>query len=303
MTWPRLGVLALVGVVLCGVLYAALCAYMALTLARPDRHPFTRTPASFGLPVNDVSFPSRVDGLTLRGWLLEPATPSRARPVVLVHGKGGDRQSGPGEGALGVGAALAADGYRVLAFDLRGSGESAGERFTLGAQEIRDVGGAIDFLTAQGLAPEGVYLVGFSMGAATAMLSAEGEDTVRAVVEDSGYADLGELLEVQVPRASGLPSFFTPGVVVAVRALLGVDLDEIRPIDGLPRLAAAGVPLLVIHGLDDTYVPPSHGVRLAAAYGPKAQTYFVPGAGHVEGRQVDPQAYDARLRDFLAAVP
>jgi fermentation-respiration switch protein FrsA (DUF1100 family) len=141
------------------------------------------------------------------------------------------------------------------------------------------------------------------MGGATAMLTAESDVSVKALVEDSGFADLGELLEVEVPRASGLPSFFTPGMVFAVRTLLGVDLNAIRPIDGLPRLAASGVPFMVIHGLDDVYVPPSHGRRLAAAYGPRAETLFVPGAIHIQSHLVAPELYDERLRSFLASVP
>src|SRR6185295_13819331 len=145
-------------------------------------------------------------------------------------------------------APLVRAGYTVLVFDLRGSGESGGERFTLGAQEVRDVEGALDFLRQRGLASDGVSLVGFSMGGATALLTALDEPAVRAVAEDSGYADLGDLLDVEVPKASHLPPLFTPGMALAVRALIGVDLYAIRPVDGMPRLAAEGVPVLFVHG-------------------------------------------------------
>ena len=87
---------------------------------------------------------------------------------------------------------------------------------------------------------------------------------MRAVVEDSGYADLGEVLDVQVPKASGLPRWFTPGVVFMAWPLMGVNAYAIRPVDAVPTLAARGVPLLVIHGAGDTLVPVNHGRRLAA---------------------------------------
>lgn len=284
------------------VAYAGTCAYMALTLTRPDRHAFTRFPEQFGLSYDTVEFPSRVDAIPLRGWLLHPpdGQPSRRRPVIMVHGMGADREAGPGDGQLGVAAPLVRAGYTLLTFDLRGSGESGGEYFTLGAQEVRDVGGAIDFLRGRGLADQGVNLVGFSMGGATALLMAEMDPSVRAVVEDSGYADLASLIDVQVPIASGLPPAFTPGMLLATRVLLGVDLYAIRPIDGVPALAAARVPLLVIHGVADTYVPPINGRQIAAAYGPQAETLFVPGAGHIESHMTVPAEYDARVLAFFA---
>ncbi len=297
----RLGwiALAVAGVTVLG--YAGICAYMALTLTRPERHPFVHLPEQFGLAYEAVDFHSRVDRIPLRGWLLTaPASaPRQPRPIIMVHGKGTDREAGPGDGILGVAAPLARAGYRVLAFDLRGSGESGGERFTLGALEVRDVGGAIDYVRQRELAADGVNLVGFSMGGSTALLTAADEPAVRAVAEDSGYADLGDLLDEQVPKVSGLPAFFTPGMALAVRALIGVDLYAIRPVDAMPGLAARGVPVLIIHGEADTYVPPVNARRLAASYGPSVETLFIPEAGHVEGHLQSPSVYDDRLRTFL----
>jgi pimeloyl-ACP methyl ester carboxylesterase len=273
---------------------------MALTLTRNERHAFARTPEQFGLAYDSVEFPSRVDATPLRGWLLRPASVLHRRPVIMIHGKGADREAGPGDGILGVSAPLVRDGYSVLTFDLRASGESGGERFTLGALEVRDVGGAIDFLRSRGLAMDGVNLVGFSMGGATALLVAESEPLVRAVVEDSGYADLNELLDDQVPKQSGLPAFFTPGMVLAANGLLGMNVYGIRPVDGVPTLAVDGVPLLVIHGDADTYVPPKNARRIAAAYGPGVETLYLPNAKHIESHSVAPATYNARLRAFLA---
>ena len=159
-------------VLLCGLVYIGICSYMAVSLTRVERHPFTRSPETCGLAYESVNFPSRIDAISLDGWLL-PASGNPARlPVIVVHGKGSDRQAEAGGHTLDIAAQLVRDGHPVLLFDLRGSGRSGGDRFTLGAQEVRDVGGAIDFLAARGLADNGVDALGFSMGASTALIVA-----------------------------------------------------------------------------------------------------------------------------------
>jgi pimeloyl-ACP methyl ester carboxylesterase len=292
----------LISAAVLALLYAVVCGYMALVLTRASRAPVARTPAVYGLAYENVQFQSRVDRLTLRGWLIAPPGGAPAtRPIVSVHGKGGNRENGPGGGSLEIASHLARAGHTVLTFDLRGSGESAGEHFTLGAQEVRDLASAIDYLETRGLAPDGVGVIGYSMGAATTMLQAANDPRIRTLVEDAGYADLGSILDVQVPRVSRLPRFFTPGTLLLARPLLGVNAYAIRPIDGLTALATRGVPLLVIHGEADTLIPASHGRRLAAAYGPGAQSLFVPGAEHVRSYVTDPTAYLAHLLPFFAA--
>jgi fermentation-respiration switch protein FrsA (DUF1100 family) len=161
--------------------------------------------------------------------------------------------------------------------------------------EVRDVGGAIDFLAGRGLAADGVNLLGYSMGGATSLLAAPDEPLVRAVAEDSAYAQLNDLLDTQVPKASGLPGIFTPGMVFMARPLLGMDLHAVRPVEALPRLAARGVPLLVIHGEADSTVPVRHGRLLAEAYGSNVETLFTPGAEHVRSYERQPNVYISRL--------
>jgi pimeloyl-ACP methyl ester carboxylesterase len=132
--------------------YAAVCAVVADGLTRPERRAPDRSPSDYGLAYEAVTFPSRVDALTLSGWLIAPlgsdaeadVAAGRRRPVVLVHGRGGDRQHELDGRFLEVAAALAGDGHPLLVFDLRGYGASAGTRYTMGEREVRDVAGAVD---------------------------------------------------------------------------------------------------------------------------------------------------------------
>src|SRR5262249_6535459 len=155
-------------------------------------------PEQYGLTYETVTFSSRVDAIPLDGWLLLPSSEiAERRPIVVVHGKGVDRTREAHEHLLEIAAGLVRHGHPVLLFDLRGCGRSGGDHYTLGANEVRDAGGAIDYLERRGMATDGVDLLGYSMGGATVLLDAPGEPLVRAVAEDSGYAELGDLVDEQ----------------------------------------------------------------------------------------------------------
>src|SRR5207248_2816801 len=217
-----LGAVATIGVL--ALSYAVICVYTAGILTKPDQRSLVDSPDRYGLTYESVSFLSRVDRLRLDGWLLEPPRDSvPRRAIIVVHGKASDRTREAHSHILAIAAQLVRHGYPTLLFDLRGSGLSEGERFTLGVEEVRDVGSAIDFLDQRGLAAGGVDLLGYSMGGATALLASSSEPLVLAVAEDSGYSDLRDLIETEVPKASGLPGFFTPGMIFAARAFVGAD--------------------------------------------------------------------------------
>jgi uncharacterized protein len=190
--------------------------------------------------------------------------------------------------------------FSVLLFDLRGSGASQGAFVTLGAREVRDVGGAIDFLVERGLAPRGVNLLGFSMGAATALLAAEQEPLVRAVAADSAYVDLASIVQFHLAYREPWLRAFQPGVFLMGRVLLGISPERIRPIEVVPALAERTLPLLAIYGGADTVVPFEHARRLVSAYGPEAHTYFLDDSEHMRAYEHEPDIYTGRLAEFFS---
>lgn len=280
--------------------YLAICGYTAVSLTEQERQPFFAVPEQYGLTYENVQFMNRADAIPLDGWLILPSeTVGVRRPVVVLHGKGVDRTREADNHILDIAAALVRDRHPLLLFDLRGSGRSGGDHYTLGAKEVWDMGGAIDFLARRGPAANGVDLLGYSMGGATALLDAPSESLVRAVVEDSAYADLGDLIDDQLPKASHLPGLFTPGTVLLAKPLVGIDLYSIRPVDHVAALARGSVPLLVIHGEAGTTIPVTHAQRIAAAYGSGVKTLLVPGAEHVRSYESQPQTYLDMVTRFL----
>src|SRR2546429_9875211 len=190
---------------------------------------------------------------------------------------------------------LARHGLAVLAFDMRGTGESAPAPLSMGALEQRDVLGAVDFLRSGPIPipelgrPSVIGGLGISMGAATLLMAAAREPAIQSVVSDSAYAEVVPLLEREVPKRTvpligHVPGGFVPAALVMSRVLYDVDFFAARPIDSIATIAPR--PLFLIHGLADDYVPVSNFHRLnAAASAPSTArviTWLVPKGRHAQ---------------------
>jgi fermentation-respiration switch protein FrsA (DUF1100 family) len=284
--------------------YAGLSVYIAMRVEHMPPLPITKTPAAFGFQYRDVTFLSREDHLRLKGWFIPGVLPNGhltvQRTVIMVHGTGSNRAAPL---LLSLSSALARRGFAILAFDMRGMGESAPAPLSEGYFEQRDVLGAVDFLRLGPLPypelgrPRVIAGWGDSMGAATLILAAAQEPAIRAVVSDSGFAAIVPLLESNTQ----MPGMFIPSVLLAVRVLYGIDFYATRPVDVVARIAPR--PIFFIQGTADTVVPPSNlkVLAMAASAGLHAhvQTWMVQGADHIQSFQVMGVVYVNRVVNFF----
>ena len=285
--------LFIVAVVLLAYLGASLV--VAETLTKPYRRPLTASPAAFDLAYEDVTFPSTGDGIPLRGWFVPAAGSDRV--VLIVHGRNSNRTGDDGQHVPHA-AALVARGYNALLFDLRGHGESDGVRYTLGAAEQRDVLGAVAYLKNRGFAPERMGFWSHSMGAATVLLASAASPDVRTIVADSSFARLEDLLDRELPRASGLPGFFNPPILFFARTLFGADSRILNPVEVVADLPPDS--LFIIHGEADGLIPVDHARRIAAAAGAAVyDLWLVSGARHDRVSEVLPKQYERRVLAFF----
>jgi pimeloyl-ACP methyl ester carboxylesterase len=295
LTWgPVLNFLVLLGVIGLAA-YLGVGAYAATTMSHPIRQKLRGTPADLGLPYENVAFPSAEDHIPLKGWLIG----GHGGPtIIFVHGKDGNRDD-PTIGLPLIGQALVHHGYDVLAFDLRGHGESGGSRFSLGYLEARDVAGAVAFLKRRGRTELGAF--GWSLGAATVLNAAPDLPDLRALVVESAFAAVTDLMATQIPLTTHLPGLFTPGILLMSDLLYGFRPQQNRPERALARLGTR--PLLLIQDGADEFIPPAHATRLqqAGAANPNFQFWQVPGATHVRGYQTCPDEYMRRVIAFFDA--
>jgi hypothetical protein len=85
--------------------------------------------------------------------------PKNGAVVIVLHGSGGDRAGGPRSRVL----VLARNGFGVLAYDARGSGDSDGRPENLGWTWHRDIEGAVNYVRRRGISRIGG--LGLSTGA------------------------------------------------------------------------------------------------------------------------------------------
>jgi fermentation-respiration switch protein FrsA (DUF1100 family) len=250
---------------------------------------YTFTPWELGVPFETVSL-STGDGLRLSAWWLPQERP---RGVVIgCHGHGGRKDD-----LLGIGTNMWRAGYGVLLFDFRGRGESDPWPQTLISREVDDLRAAVAY--AHGRAPRSrIGVVGFSMGAAVALLAAAQEPAVAAVVADSSFTSGRDVVGHAVRSVLRVP----PEILVlaadeVVHRRHGYRFSHARPLDVVGALAPR--PLLIIHGESDTVVPVEHAHRLYLAAREPRELWVVPGVEHCGAYFLDRAAYCRRVEAFF----
>lgn len=269
-------------------------------LAVPRRFPFNVTPATVGLRFEEVEFHARHDAKRLAGWFM-PATAGTGpvrHAVIVVQGWNRHRADEELK-TIEIYAGLTARGLDVFAIDLRGRGTSSHAANRFGDTEYRDVLGAYDSLRER-FAAEGtpfrVGVLGFSMGAAVAILAAANEPGISPIVADSPFADVREIVRRDLRRITRLPGR-TADVILGIADRLGLSIGSYRPIDVVERIAPR--PILLIHGEQDYFIPLEHSERLARLAGEGARTWYLPGSGHVGGYYNYGEAYLDRVAAAL----
>lgn len=246
--------------------------WLLLRAYRIPRSPVRPTPDELGLRAEDVEL-SACDGTRLRGWYLPARRSTGAGPaVVVMHGWGSASPD-----LLPAAPALIDAGLSALFLDARGHGRSAATTFMSMPRFAEDLEAGVAWLRRRDeVAASRVGVVGHSVGAGAALLAAARDPLIARVVAIASMAHPEELL----PRARGLrpaPRAVTNRVMRTIEDTIGHRFEDFAPVNTIRDVRA---PIIVVHGLADTTVPPRDAERLVAAAGDRAQLRLVPGAGH-----------------------
>ena len=285
------------------LLYLTFCIiggiFVADGVLHPARRPFTdeetatvrQSAQALDADLADATI-TTPDNVTLRAWIIRPHHPN-GDAVLLFHGLGDNRI-----GMTGYAQLLLAHRFTVLLPDARAHGISGGTLATFGLLERNDIHQWFDFLNAQNH-PRCIFGFAESMGAAQLLQSLDTRPHFCAIAAESPFATFREIAYDRMGQPFHLGpwvgrTILRPLVDVAflrARWKCHLDMRQISPEDSV---AAAAIPVLLIHGQIDSNIPVRHS-RLIHARNPNTQLWEVPSADHCGAISTAPQEFENRL--------
>ncbi|MEJ2227084.1 MAG: alpha/beta fold hydrolase [Alphaproteobacteria bacterium] len=211
-------------------------------------------PDQLGMKYREVEIPAK-KGNKLFGWVLQASPEPDAPFLVVVHGWGANAEL-----MLPLAEPFYRAGVNVLLFDARNHGRSPSDGHSSMPKFAEDAGCAIDWLIKEnerraepGSGSRKIALLGHSVGAAAALLTASRRDDIDAVISISSFAHPRWLMTRQLRR------FYIPRPLIAlmlryVQLVIGHRFDDIAPVSTLRRIKC---PVLLVHGLADETIPVS----------------------------------------------
>jgi pimeloyl-ACP methyl ester carboxylesterase len=180
---------------------------------------------------------------------------------------------------------LLSRGVALFCFDFAGCGRSDGEYISLGWHEREDLATVVDYLRAS---PRfgAIGLWGRSMGAVTALLHADRDPSIGAMVVDSPFTSLRTLI-IELAQ-SGHVMLKVPGwllsavlmvVKLRIKALAGFDIDDLAPVN---HVGESFIPALFVAARDDTFILPHHTKMLYDAYSGDKELEMIEGDHNTE---------------------
>ena len=245
-------------------------------------------------PYEKVTITSR-DGIKLVARYYHTA--DNAPVSIIFHGY----RSNIGSDCNGGYSLSIKNGYNVLAVYQRAHKESGGKTITFGVKERYDCLDWIEYIRKRNGEDTKILLMGLSMGAAT-VLMAGGLDlpnNVRGIFADCGYSSPKEILQ-EVAKQMGYPVKQTYFFVrLSARLLGGFDPEEASAVDAMKDCK---VPVLIIHGDDDRFVPCKMSHDNYEACASDKELLIVKGAGHGLSYCVDAKSYEETVQKFIHKV-
>lgn len=192
-------------------------------------------------------------------------------------------------------------GHNLLLVDQRAHGKSEGRTISFGILERQDVLNWV-YYALERFGPETeILLYGVSMGGAAVVMASDLElpPNVKGIVADCPFANPMEII-LEVARKRQMPvALVRPFVYLGAKLYGGFDLRET---DAIRAAKNTKVPILILHGEADKFVPCAMSRRIAEANPSKVTYCAFPGAEHGLSFLTDPEKYRNTVEEFVKSV-
>ena len=238
-----------------------------------------------------------VDGLciVLEVYLPEVLGQEIHPTVCLCHGIPGRVKDPTDRGYQLLAERFCNEGFAVLIFNFRGTGESDGNFDILGW--TRDLSAVTDFLFNQpGVDKERISLMGFSGGAAVSVYVTAHDPRIRSLVTCACPSEFSiisdpERVDLFIEQAKTVGIIRDANYPPSINEWI-TGFEEVSPIKWVDMVSPR--PLLIIHGTGDDTVDISHARKLyEKAKNPK-EILLIEGAEH--GIRTDERAINSALQ-------
>ena len=193
-------------------------------------------------------------------------------------------------------------GFGMLLPDARAHGQSEGEYVGFGCLDRYDLLGWIHWVIEKCGEDVEILLHGTSMGGAT-VLMASGlalPPQVKGIVSDCGFTSPKEVFTHVLHSMYHLPAF--PMIQIASfvnRRKAGYGLDDCN---AAREVRKAEVPILLIHGSADSFVPCSMCEEIYENCASPKKKLIIEGAAHAESYYKAPERYEKALDEFIGGI-
>ena len=241
-----------------------------------------------------VAIPS-YDGLVLTGKYIHVA--DGAPLDIMVHGYRGLAVRDFSGGAV----ARIKSGHNVLLVEQRAHEHSGGHIITFGIRERYDIMHWINYAVGRFGSDVKIVLFGVSMGAASVLMTSDLDlpTQVKAICADCPYSSPSDILKNTV-RGLKLPTFLCMPLLWTGALLWGH--FNLYSASAVKSVANSSVPILIMHGMSDTFVPCKMSEKIAAANPDKVELHLWSGAVHGMSFVVHTDEYMAVEKAFLDKV-
>lgn len=192
-------------------------------------------------------------------------------------------------------------GHNVLVVDHRSHGKSEGHAITFGIMERKDCLSWIQYVNERFGADVPIILAGLSMGAATVLMAADLSlpSNVKGIFADCPYSSPKEIIQKVCRDMQLPPKLLYPFIKLGAFWFGHFKLEESSALEAVQK---AQVPVLLIHGESDGFVPCAMSKAIHKACKAPVTLVTIPGAGHGRSYLVNPVAYEKAVIQFINSV-
>lgn len=192
-------------------------------------------------------------------------------------------------------------GHNTLLVDQRAHGDSQGHTISFGIKERFDCLDWINYASDRFGKNQKIIISGLSMGASTVLMAANEDlpENVVGIIADCPYSSPREII-MKVCKDMGFPPKISfPFVYLGALIFGGFNLTEC---DAVSAVRKSTIPILILHGESDDFVPPQMSKNIALANPKKVRLLTFADAGHGLSFLISTERYTRETVDFINNV-